>query len=63
MKGSYTYEYPRPSLTVDVAVISLFSGTLELLLIERRDPPFAGSMGVAGRLCRRHGTRAIRART
>ena len=48
MKGSYTYDYPRPSLTVDIAVISLASGKLELLLIERRDPPFAGSWALPG---------------
>ena len=48
MSGDYRYEYPRPALTVDIAVISLWTGKLELLLIERRDPPHAGSWALPG---------------
>lgn len=47
-KGDYRYDYPRPALTVDIAVISLASGKLELLLIRRRDPPFADGWALPG---------------
>ena len=47
-KTPYTYDYPRPAFAVDMAVISLASGRLELLLIRRRDPPFAHCWALPG---------------
>lgn len=44
----YTYPYPRPSLTVDIVVFSLREARLQILLIERRDPPFAGCWALPG---------------
>lgn len=45
---SYTYEYPRPALTVDCAVFGIADSSLELLLIERAEPPFAGHWALPG---------------
>jgi len=36
----YTYQYPRPSLTVDCAVFCKTNGELHVLLIQRANPPF-----------------------
>lgn len=40
-------EYPRPSLTADVVVLRL-RGQLEVLLIERGNPPFQGCYALPG---------------
>src|SRR5436305_5341287 len=47
-----TYEWPRPALTVDIAVFSVV-GTLndlmlQLLLVERAQEPFKGSWALPG---------------
>jgi 8-oxo-dGTP diphosphatase len=39
MPGSYSYEYPRPAVTADVAVLRL-EELPEILLIQRKYPPF-----------------------
>lgn len=39
MAGTYSYDYPRPALTADVAVLRL-EELPEILLIQRKDPPF-----------------------
>lgn len=44
----YTYEYPRPAVTVDCVVFGLDSGTLKILLIKRTSPPFAGCWALPG---------------
>lgn len=44
----YTYEYPRPALTVDCIVFGLDVGDLKVLLIERRHEPFAGRWALPG---------------
>ena len=47
----YTYEYPRPSLTVDCVVFGLDGleeKDLKVLLIQRGRPPFAGSWALPG---------------
>lgn len=36
----YTYDYPRPSLTVDVVIFTLREGHLNVLLIQRDQPPY-----------------------
>ena len=45
----YTYEYPRPSVTVDIVVFGYDGGRqLKLLLIERGGEPFRGSWALPG---------------
>lgn len=45
---THTYDFPRPSLTVDVAVYRWRGGHLEVLLIERGHDPFAGRWALPG---------------
>ena len=45
---SYTYEYPRPALTVDCVVFGLDEEDLEVLLIRRDLPPFEGRWELPG---------------
>ena len=44
----FTYEYPRPCLTVDVVVFGLDEGDLKVLLIQRAQEPFAGRWALPG---------------
>jgi 8-oxo-dGTP diphosphatase len=44
----YCYEYPRPALTVDVAVFGFDGETLRVLLIRRKAEPFAGAWALPG---------------
>ena len=44
----YTYDYPRPSVTVDLALFREKDGSTEVLLIERKHEPFAGSWALPG---------------
>jgi 8-oxo-dGTP diphosphatase len=44
----YTYQYPRPALTVDCVVFGLGHPELEVLLIQRRNDPFAGRWALPG---------------
>lgn len=45
----YTYEYPRPSVTVDIVVFGYDGGRqLKLLLIERGGEPFRGHWALPG---------------
>src|SRR5438552_2695628 len=37
---SYTYQYPRPALTVDCILFGFDGGELKVLLIERTNEPF-----------------------
>lgn len=46
---SYTYEYPRPSVTLDAVVLrSPHLHYPEILLIQRKHPPFPGSWAIPG---------------
>jgi 8-oxo-dGTP diphosphatase len=47
---SYTYEYPRPALTVDCVVfgLDLEAEDLKVLLIQRKGEPFAGKWAFPG---------------
>jgi len=45
---SYTYDYPRPMLTVDVVLWRQGASGREVLLIERKHPPFAGRWALPG---------------
>ena len=47
MPGTYCYEYPRPALTADVAVLRL-EELPEILLIQRKDPPFKDLWALPG---------------
>jgi 8-oxo-dGTP diphosphatase len=47
MPGSYCYEYPRPALTADVAILRL-EELPEILLIQRKDPPFKDLWALPG---------------
>jgi len=44
----YTYDYPRPALTVDCVVFGLDEGRLKVLLIQRAREPFAGRWALPG---------------
>ena len=35
----YTYDYPRPALTVDCVVFGFDEGDLKVLLVQRAIPP------------------------
>ena len=45
---SYTYEFPRPSVTTDILVFSIRDGVLEVLLIERKFDPFKAAWAIPG---------------
>lgn len=44
----YCYDYPRPAMTVDAALIVADNNQWKLLLIERKHNPFAGSWALPG---------------
>jgi 8-oxo-dGTP diphosphatase len=44
----YTYEYPRPSVTVDIVVFSLQDQQLQLLLVRRGETPFKDKWALPG---------------
>ena len=46
--GQYTYNYPRPALTVDIVVFTLRESQLQALLIQRGSEPFAGMWALPG---------------
>ncbi|MBP5536036.1 MAG: NUDIX hydrolase [Bacteroidales bacterium] len=45
---SYTYQYPRPSLTADCVVFSIVEGRVSVLLIRRANAPFKGQWAFPG---------------
>ncbi len=51
---SFTYEFERPSLTVDCVVFGVDESTLKILLIERGIEPFAGQWALPGGFVRMH---------
>lgn len=48
MPGPHCYEYPRPSVTVDLVVFAWAEQVLRVLLIERQKPPYAGAWALPG---------------
>ena len=44
----YCYEYPRPSVTVDIVLFHQTGAGLEVLLIKRRHEPFADHWALPG---------------
>jgi 8-oxo-dGTP diphosphatase len=47
-RGAYTYDYPRPMVTVDAVVFAVFDGALHVLMIQRKHDPFAGAFALPG---------------
>ena len=46
---SYTYRFPRPAVSCDCVVFRLNpNGKLELLLVQRGNPPYAGDWALPG---------------
>ena len=45
---NYTYKYPRPALTVDAVVFRKNARKMEVLLIQRKNPPFQGGWALPG---------------
>ena len=48
MPPPYCYDYPRPAVTVDLAVFALTDDGLRVLLVRRRQDPFAGRWALPG---------------
>lgn len=46
--GMYTYDYPRPSVTVDIIVFTFQQEELRVLLVQRNGEPFAGDWALPG---------------
>ena len=44
----YTYNHPRPSLTVDVVAFTIKNDILSVLLVKRANQPFRGSWALPG---------------
>ncbi len=44
----FSYEFPRPAVTVDLVTFAVHDGALEVLLIERAETPFAGAWTLPG---------------
>ena len=44
----FTYEYPRPSVTVDVVIFTIADDDLKVLLIRRGGEPFKGKWALPG---------------
>jgi 8-oxo-dGTP diphosphatase len=44
----YTYEYPRPAVTVDVVLFTIRAGELAVLMIRRGGTPFKGHWALPG---------------
>lgn len=44
----YTYRYPRPALTVDAAIFRKTDSGIEMLLIQRGNPPFKDGWALPG---------------
>ncbi|MFW5805784.1 MAG: NUDIX domain-containing protein [Bacteroidales bacterium] len=45
---SYTYKYPRPMVTVDALVFANAGDEKQVLLINRKNPPFQGKWALPG---------------
>lgn len=45
---AYTYDYPRPAVTVDNLIFGFEEKDLKILLIQRKKPPFKGEWGLPG---------------
>lgn len=48
MPQPYTYDYPRPMVTVDVVVFTIIDDALKVLLVRRAHEPFKGQWAIPG---------------
>lgn len=48
MSQTYTYTHPRPALSVDIVVFHSEGDRLQVLLVRRGQPPFAGCWALPG---------------
>jgi 8-oxo-dGTP diphosphatase len=48
MKKKYQYDYPRPALTADVLLTTVKNEQLQVLLIQRKHPPFKKRWALPG---------------
>jgi len=46
--GKYSYDYPRPSVTVDIILFTFYENDLKVLLIQRNHDPFADKWALPG---------------
>jgi len=44
----YCYDYPRPAVTIDLAIFALAADGLRVLLVRRKHDPFAGHWALPG---------------
>ena len=47
-RARFTYDYPRPMLTVDAVIVAQMDRALKVLLIQRRYPPYQGCWALPG---------------
>ncbi|CAN5485256.1 hypothetical protein BH23BAC1_BH23BAC1_41600 [soil metagenome] len=45
---AYTYEHPRPSVTVDCVILKIISDSIQILLIQREKEPFKNKWALPG---------------
>jgi 8-oxo-dGTP diphosphatase len=48
MNKKYTYDYPRPMVTVDIFLSRFFNNEIQILLIQRKKPPFKNKWAFPG---------------
>jgi 8-oxo-dGTP diphosphatase len=46
--ASFCYSHPHPAVTTDVVLFTIRAERLQVLLVRRRNPPFAGSWALPG---------------
>jgi 8-oxo-dGTP diphosphatase len=46
--GAYVYDYPRPSVTVDIVLFAFHNNDLKVLLVQRKFDPFAEKWALPG---------------
>lgn len=46
--AGFTYEYPRPTVTVDIIIFTVTKGELQVLLIKRKNDPFKNCLALPG---------------
>ena len=44
----YTYDYPRPAVSVDMVVFRNYNAGMQVLLIRRKHPPYQGMWALPG---------------
>ena len=45
---AYTYDYPHPSVTVDIVIFTIVDDDLKVLLIQRSNEPYEGMWALPG---------------